>query len=79
MPHQTTKATSHLQQLKECINSLSDKAFWQYLQLYGIVAPNVEYDRTKATKMLLRIYEKNEQRAAQAIRHLGRIPWKKVG
>jgi hypothetical protein len=79
MKHQNTPTTNTLQQLKECINGLSDQAFWQYVQLYGIVAANCDNDRAQASKMLLRIYEKNEKRAEQAIRHLGYTPCKKVG
>lgn len=82
MQHKTTKATqasNHLQQLKECINSLSEKAFWQYVKLYGIVASNFDNDRVQASTILMKIYEKNEKRAEQAIRHLGYIPCKKVG
>jgi hypothetical protein len=82
MKHQTTQtinANTHIQQLKECLNSLSEKAFWQYAKFYGILPPNFEHDRTKASAMLLSIYETNEQNAQQAIRHLGNIPWKQVG
>ena len=82
MKHQATKAinaNNHIQQLKECLNNLNEKAFWQYARFYGIVPLNFEHDRVKASAMLLSIYETNEQNAKQAIRHLGNIPWKQVG
>lgn len=82
MIHQTTNtinAKCHIQQLKECLNSLNETAFWQYAKFYGILASRFEHDRTKASAMLLGIYETNKKGAEQAIRHLGNIPWKRVG
>lgn len=82
MKHPTNKtinASSHIQQLKECLNNLNEKAFWQYSRFYGILPQNFEHDRFKALAMLLSVYEANEQNARRAIRHLGNILWKQVG
>lgn len=82
MRHQTTEVVnvnSYTQQLKECLNSLSEKAFWQYARFYGILPTNFEQDRVKASAMLLSIYKTKDQDAKQAITYLRNILWKQMG
>ncbi|EAY27090.1 hypothetical protein M23134_08364 [Microscilla marina ATCC 23134] len=63
-----------------CLDTLNDQSFWQYARFYGILAENFQYDRYKATVMLLKANRMNNSFAKKELRHLGfqSVPVKKV-
>ncbi len=67
----TRSANNYIQQLVSCLDNLNDQAFWQYAQFYGLVAENFQYDRYKATIMLLKASRMNHSFAKKELRHLG--------
>ena len=71
----SSNSNNHIQQLRDCLNNLCERSFWQYARFYGILARNFGHDRIRALTMLLSIYETNEKSAQQLILYLRKASW----
>jgi hypothetical protein len=71
--------SNHIQQLRDCLNNLCERSFWQYASFYGVSAQNCQSKRENALEILLNSHRMNDKLAKKTLRHLGISPMKQAG